>query len=153
MARLGRQIYTVEQVGSGATVQRFLNVIDDETGHASRTDPIARDLRGLAPGGQFTLMAIAENGVDDQLVRVDVFNGLVTVVGSTGFGPVQGVTLVAKTFYGWDLNAGLLRIDHVTGAATDVNPNVGTNGSTSSSSPGCPTVESSEATPPSISSM
>lgn len=130
MARLGRQIYTVEQVGSGATAQRFLNTIDDETGQAFRTVPITRDLRGLAAGGQFTLMAIADNSGNDQLVRVDVFNGTITVVGSTGFSSLQGLTLQGNAFYGWDLTAGLVRIDHLTGAGTDVNPNVGTNGAT-----------------------
>jgi len=128
MARLGRQLYTVEQVGTGATAQRFLNTIDDVTGQAFRSVPITRDLRGLAPGGQSTLMAIADNGGSDQLVRVDVLNGPITVVGSTGFGAIQALTRHASTFYAWDLNAGLLRVDFLTGVATDVNPSVGTNG-------------------------
>ncbi len=127
MARLGRQIYTVEQVGTGATAQRFLNTIDDETGQAFRSVPITRDLRGLAAGGT-ELMAIADNGTNDELVRVSVLNGPITVIGSTGFASVQGLTLHNGTFYGWDLNAGLIRINFQTGAATDVNPNVGTNG-------------------------
>ncbi len=130
MARSGRQLYTVEQVGSGATAQRFLNTIDDETGQAFRSVSITRDLRGLASGSQAELMAIADNGTNDQLVRVSVLNGTITVIGSTGFAAVQGLTLHNGTFYGWDLNAGLIRIDFTTGAATDVNPTVGTNGAT-----------------------
>lgn len=128
MARLGRLIYTVEQVGSGATAQRFLNTIDDATGQAFRSVPITRDLRGLATGGQTDLLAIADNGTNDQLVRVSVLSGTITVIGSTGFGAVQGLALHNGTFYGWDLNAGLVRIDFLTGIATDVDPNIGTNG-------------------------
>lgn len=128
MARVGSLLYTTEQVGSGASAQYFLDTIDDNTGQAFRSVSISRDLRALAPGGQFALMAIAENGGNDQLVSVDVFNGVITVIGATGFGSVQGLTLHNGTFYGWDLNAGLVRIDFLTGAATDVNPSVGTNG-------------------------
>jgi hypothetical protein len=128
MARAGRQLYTVEQVGTGQTAQRFLNTVDDVTGVASRSVSISRDLRGLAFGGQFQLMAIADDGANDEFVRVDVFNGTITVVGSTGFGSLQGLTLHDGTFYAWDLNAGLVRIDLATGAGTDVNPSVGTNG-------------------------
>ncbi len=127
MARVGRQLYTNEQAGTG-TSPRFLATFDDRTGQAIRSVPIARDLRGLAPGVNFTLMAIADNGLNDQFVSVDVFNGPITVIGLTGFSGLQGLTLHANTFYAWDVNLGLVRINHLTGAGTDVNPSVGTNG-------------------------
>lgn len=126
-ARVGRQIYTVEVVGGG-TPQRFLNLIDDVTGQATRTVAITRDLRGLAPGGSNSLLAITENGTNDQLVRVSISSGTITVIGSTGFSGLQGLTLHGNTFLAWDVNAGLVRVDHLTGAATDVNPAVGTGG-------------------------
>lgn len=128
MARIGDDLYTTEQVGTGAAAQFFLNRIDDATGIASRSVALSRDLRALAPGGSFALLAIAENGASDQLVSVNVLSGAITVIGGTGFSSVQGLTLAGNTFYGWDLSAGLLRIDHLSGRATDVNPNVGAEG-------------------------
>jgi hypothetical protein len=128
LARLGTQLYTTEQVGTGAQAQFFLNTVDDLTGQASRSLPITRDLRGLESGGGFNLIAIADNSGNDQLVRVNTLTGTITVIGSTGFGGVQALALHAGVFYAWDTTAGLLRIDHLTGAATDVNPSVGTTG-------------------------
>lgn len=128
MARHGNALYTVEQVGTGPSAQRFLDVVDDVTGVATRTVAIARDLRGLAPGNSTTLLAIAENGNNDELVRVSVATGAIAVIGSTGFGAVQGLTVRNGQVFAWDLVFGLIRIDPATGAGTDVDPAVGTNG-------------------------
>lgn len=128
MARNGATLYTTEQVGSGATAQRFLDTIDDATGQATRLHALTRDLRGLAPRNATTLFAIADNGSNDDLVRVSTLSGAIVVIGAIGFGSVQGLTQHGGLLYGWDLNAGLIRIDATTGVGTDVNPNVGTNG-------------------------
>ena len=130
MARSGRQVFVNEMQGSGTTAQHFLDVLDEATGTASRSVALTRDIRGLAPGGQFKLLGIAQSSPTDDLVSIDLFNGTITVVGSTGLASLQALTLANFTFYGWDLNVGLVRIDHVTGVATDVNPNVATNGAT-----------------------
>jgi hypothetical protein len=106
-----------------------LNTIDEVTGAANRSVPIGRDLRALATTGTSgTLMAIAQASPHDELVRVATGNGTVTVVGATGFAGLQGLTLAGGVFYGWDVTAGLVRIDHLSGLATDVDQNVGTEG-------------------------
>jgi hypothetical protein len=130
MARIGDDLFTTEQVGVGATAQFFLNRVDDETGVATRSVALSRDLRALAPGGNSSLLAIANNSTNDELVSVNLFTGTITVIGLTGFSGIQGLTLARNTFYGWDINAGLLRIDHLTGQATDVNTSLGTAGAT-----------------------
>ncbi|MBL8898763.1 MAG: hypothetical protein JNM84_14085, partial [Planctomycetes bacterium] len=86
MARVGDDLYTTEQVGTGASAQFFLNRLDDATGVATRSFAITRDLRALAPGGTFALTAIAENSGNDQFVSVSTLSGAITVVGATGFG-------------------------------------------------------------------
>lgn len=128
MARHGTQLYTTEQVGTGTLAQFHLNTIDDLTGQATRSLPITRDLRGLESGGGLNLIAVAENGTSDQLVRVNTLTGTITVIGSLGFNGVQGLALHGNVFYAWDTTAGLLRVDHLTGVATDVNPSFGTGG-------------------------
>ena len=128
LGRVGGTLYATEQVGSGASVQFFLNEIDDATGLATRTVSLSRDLRALAPRTALTFHAIADNGQSDQLVRVSPTSGNIVVVGSTGFASVQGLTVHNGQLYGWDLTHGLITIDTATGIGTDVNPNVGNGG-------------------------
>ena len=85
MTRLEDDLYATEQVGTGATAQRFLNRIDEVTGAASRSVALTRDIRGLAPGGSFQLIGIADNSGSDQLVGISVFNGTITVIGRFGY--------------------------------------------------------------------
>lgn len=68
------------------------------------------------------------DGPTDLLVRIDVVQGSVTVVGSTGLTDVQGIELLHGQLYGWDATLGLVRIDSTTGAGSDVNPLLGAQG-------------------------
>lgn len=127
-ARVGNSIYACAQVGTLPPLQFFLDRIDDDTGQATRLFPLSMDLRGMAGTANGTLYAVAQGSPSDTLVRVNVSNGAITVVGPIGFSAVQGLTERSGRLYGWDLTAGLLQINANTGAGTDVNPSIGTNG-------------------------
>jgi len=128
MARSGRSLIVNEISGTGTSAQHFLDVLDEQLGSASRSVQVTADLRGLATSQPFQLMGIAQATPSDTFVQVDLFNGTVTPRGPTGFGSVQALALHQGSFYAWDLTAGLLKINLQTGAATDVNQNVGTGG-------------------------
>lgn len=128
MARCGGTLFTTEQAGSGAAIVRYMNEVDDVTGQATRRFGITRDLRGLAERNALTMFAVADGAPSDDLVVVSTVTGAITVIGPIGFGNVQGLTRLDSDLYGWDLVAGLIRISTATGAGTDVDPGVGTNG-------------------------
>ncbi|MCB9879624.1 MAG: hypothetical protein H6835_18675 [Planctomycetes bacterium] len=101
-----------------------LATIDPTTGSATSVGPTA-DLRGMAwHEGQ--MFAIREGG--DDLVTIDLATGADTLVGTVGFSAVQSLCSLGGQLYAWDVFAGLLLVDAVTGAGTDVDPAVGTNG-------------------------
>lgn len=127
MTRKGTDLWVSEQTGSTANRQHHLGRLDEQTGAVTRVfSDIGQDLTGLATTGTFGLiLGIVNDAPFDRLVQIQVNTGVVTNLGSTGFPQVQALTLMAGQFYGWDLTAGLLRIDHLTGQATDVNPTVG----------------------------
>lgn len=125
MARNGRTLFAIEQAATGASATFALDIVDDATGTASRSVTLSRDIRGLAPGGSFALLGVAEASPNDQLVRIDQFNGTVTLLGTMSHGRVQALERHGNNFYAWDLTAGLVRVDFTTGATIDVNPNVG----------------------------
>lgn len=77
----------------------------------------------FSPGG--TLYVINRE-FPDTLYTVNLATGVGTRLGSTGGFTVQGLAFTpGGALYGWDIFQGLLAIDPVTGAATDVNPNEG----------------------------
>lgn len=130
MARKGSDLWVSEQSGATANRQHHLGRLDEQTGAVTRVfSNIGQDLTGLATTGTFGLiLGIVNDAPLDRLVQVHVNTGVVTNLGSTGFPQIQALTLMAGQFYGWDLNFGLLRIDHLTGQATDVNPTLGNGG-------------------------
>lgn len=100
-----------------------LTTIDPLTGAATLVHANSIDLRGLCEDGTGNLFGIAQASAD-QLARIDVATGLVTTIGSTGYGGLQGLALHQGVLYGWDINNGLLVIDQTTGAAVDPFPSV-----------------------------
>jgi hypothetical protein len=89
-------------------------------------------VRGLAFSRDDVLFAVEngggpENTVEpDDLFTIDVSTGVATWIGNTGFPGIQGLAFSPNgALYGWDVFDGLLMIDPLTGAATDVNISVG----------------------------
>src|SRR5262249_37799814 len=72
MARSGKQLFVNEQVGSGTSAQYFLDILDEANGTMLRSVPLTRDIRSLAPGGQFKLLGIAQASPSDDLVSIDL---------------------------------------------------------------------------------
>ncbi len=106
-----------------STVYSFTNV-DPITGTAT---PVSSgiDVRGLATGPGSTLYAIKDAPGADLLVTVDTAtNGFVIQIGSTGFDAIQGLASHQGVLYAWDVLAGLLIVDPLTGAAVDPFPGV-----------------------------
>jgi hypothetical protein len=127
MARKDGTLWLNEHTGT-----HDLSQIDEHTGVVTRVhSDLGVDLRGLATTGSFRqLLGITDRTPSDRLVRIDLGSGSVTTIGSTGFTTLQALTLQQAQFLAWDLTHGLVRIDHLTGAGTDVNPSVGTGGAT-----------------------
>jgi len=128
-ARLVNDLFTTDRTPVAAGFQHHLDRLDKTTGHCTRIFNNVGDLRGLAahPSVANTLCGILD-GTGDRLVSISVATGVVTVVGATGFAGIQALGERGGQLLAWDITAGLLRINPNTGVATDVNPNVGTNG-------------------------
>jgi len=107
----------------GAT-QFSLTSIAPHTGSAT-TLYASVDLRALSVGPGAALYGIKQLAAGDQLVQIDMWNGAITPIGSTGFLEVEGLALHQGTLYAWDESAGLLILDQLTGAAIDPFPGIG----------------------------
>jgi len=129
MARVGSTLYVTEQT-AGPTFR--LATLNEISGVATPGPTLARDLRGMAGNRGGGLSAIAEASGGDLYVTVQPQNGAVTVIGNTGFSQVQALainpTFLGDVVFAWDLTAGLIRLDRLTGAGTDVDPGFGTGG-------------------------
>ena len=129
MALHDGQLYASSQVGLFGL--RQLVRIDAITAQATVLFPnLPVDLRGLTTrAGTDELYGIA-NGTPDRLVRIDLTTGQVTTVGNTGLNAIQALESRSSAgfLFAWDANAGLVRIDEVTGVATDVDPAIGAQG-------------------------
>lgn len=122
---------------SGSGDNGRVSKIDIATGALLQTfnavTPGAGSSRGLAFDASDTLYAIVNRNdmsgsptLDDDLYTFDLDAQTTTRVGSLGFRAVQGLDIAPDgTFYAWDITAGLLRVDPLTGLATDVSPTVG----------------------------
>ncbi len=105
--------------------------IDPTTGQATlvvQTDRI--NLLGLAFGPGDQLYAVHEplnHSRPSEIYTVDLITGTTTLIGSTGFIAVQGLAYGQGSLWGWDLAAGLVKIDLITGVASDVNLDIGDN--------------------------
>jgi hypothetical protein len=94
---------------------------------------LGTSIRGLAFSPKDVLYAINNGDPPDQagsapdpLYILDRVTGAAQLVGSTGFAGIQGLDFAADgTLYAWDVFAGLLKVNPVTGLATDVNPAIG----------------------------
>jgi len=100
--------------------------INPNTGHASLVVQTDRnDLLALAFGPGDQLFASSPGqifGTSCELLTVDLITGITTLVGPAGLFNVQSLAFGQGTLWGWDLGAGLVRLDPLTGIATDVNP-------------------------------
>ncbi|MFO1076157.1 MAG: hypothetical protein U1E73_00360 [Planctomycetota bacterium] len=114
------RIWTTMQTGTVGALHFHLAVIDPLTGVA--TQPFGTldvgDLRGLAAEASGDLFAVRNGTQSDELVRIDTGTGAVTVIGSMGFTGVQALDDSAGGLVAWDVNAGLLDVDPLTGVAT-----------------------------------
>ena len=82
-------------------------------------------IRGLAYTGGLLYAVHNQGGMfkigADDLYTINTSTGAATLVGSTGFTGVQGLTTDAGgNMFAWDAQRGLLRVNKATGAATDV---------------------------------
>ncbi|MBL8730761.1 MAG: hypothetical protein JNN13_00140 [Planctomycetes bacterium] len=130
------------QIGSGITGQNAMARdgngglwSNGQNGVLSRIDPAVPsatpvypgtglDLRGLASAGGPFLYGITNSSPTDSLVRIDTSTGTWVTIGSLGFDAVQALTNHLGTLYAYDVNAGLLVVDPLTGAALDLAPSL-----------------------------
>ena len=118
-----------------------------ENGRVSRIDPYtgvpletfnavtpgAGDIRGLAFDPTNRLFAAVNRNdahgsptVPDDLYEIDLIHETTTRIGSLGYLGVQALDFSPSgSLYAWDVNFGLLIVDPITGAATDINPSIG----------------------------
>lgn len=108
--------------------------IDSTTGQGTLVVALGlgRSIRALAFDPQDRLFAILEPASSigtDELHEIIIANASTILIGPTGFKPVEALTWGGGVFWGWDCigsaisGAGLIQIDPLTGAGTDVNPN------------------------------
>lgn len=117
---------------SGLTTTSIIS-IDTNTGVGTLvTTTDVTSSRGMAFGTDGTLFVAEDNGFGspDMLHTLDLGTGNKTPVGSMVFTGVQGLAVdpTSGRMYAWDVTAGLLSVNTITGEATDVNPNVGGDG-------------------------
>lgn len=132
MARLGSQLF----VAARSAGRHCLATLDPITARATVLFPqLGVDVRALelnpvfSTAGNRTLFGVVNTRTNvDDLVTIDVGTGQVATIGSTGRSGIQALAHHGNTLYGWDVVAGLVRIDPSTGVATDPFPAVGTSG-------------------------
>jgi len=128
MAKSANQLYATSRAGALHQLVR----IDPITAQATVVVAnLGVDLRGLCDDTTpNSLFGIANGTTSDRLVRIDLTTGAVTNIGNTGLTGIQALDRVGSfgALTAWDVNVGLVRIDRNTGVATDVDPNLGTQG-------------------------
>jgi hypothetical protein len=93
----------------------------------------AADIRALAFDGNNRLFAVLNRDdaqgsptINDDLLEINLTNQTTQVIGSLGFLGVQALDFSPNgELYAWDVNFGLLTVNPLNGAATDVNPSIG----------------------------
>jgi hypothetical protein len=96
----------------------------------------AANIRALAFDGSDRLFAVLNRDdaqgsptIHDDLLEIDLTNQTVQVIGSLGFLGVQALDFAPNgELFAWDVSFGLLTVNTLNGAATDVNPAVGGSG-------------------------
>lgn len=100
--------------------------IDPATGQATLVvQSDLTNIMGMALGPGDRLYAMHEpfnHGRPSELYEVNLMTGATTLIGSTGYWSVQSLAFGQGSLWGWDLDAGLIRIDPLTGGGVDVNP-------------------------------
>jgi len=99
----------------GGTIYR----INTATNTATPVLTTVLNIRGLAAFGQ-DLYAVNDNGVNDQLYRINLRLGSVTLVGSMGGNFQSREVSPYGTMYAYELTNGLFVVNPLTGVATDV---------------------------------
>lgn len=121
------RIWTTERTGTSGAFHFHLAVIDPLTGVA--TLPFGAldvgDLRGLTAKHDGNLYAVRDGTPSDELVEIDTTTGAVTAIGPMGFTGIQALDDTVLGLMAWDINAGLLTVQPLTGVATDPFPGVG----------------------------
>lgn len=123
---------------AGGAGDTNLITINPDTGAGTKVGAFAfapgvvPSVRGLAFSSDGSLYAINNGGpvgtgtVPDDLYTIDLNTGATTLIGNTGFNSLQALDFSPQgKLYGWDITKGLLLINQFTGAATDVNAQVG----------------------------
>lgn len=124
LARAGNgTFWSTRRISS--TLYDFLQ-IDPVTGAAVPISTVP-DLRGLSTGPGNTLYAIRRQGTTTALAQLHLNPPSVftQTLGNTGFDGIQGLAMHEGILYAWDVTAGLLMVNPVTGAAMDPFPTVG----------------------------
>lgn len=96
----------------------------------------ATNIRALAFDGDDRLFAVLNRDdaqgsptVNDDLLEINLTNQTTQVIGSLGFLGVQALDFSTNgELFAWDVDFGLLRVDQLSGVATDVNPSIGGSG-------------------------
>lgn len=94
------------------------------------------DIRALAFDGNDRLFAVLNRDdaqgsptINDDLLEIDLTNQTTQVIGSLGFLGVQALDFAPNgELFAWDVDFGLLTVNPLNGAATDVNPSIGGSG-------------------------
>ena len=121
------RLWTTVRSGSILNPQFHLAVIDPFTGAESLPFGTSNvgDIRALAGSRTGQLFGIRDVAGSDELVRIDLTTGAVTVQGPTGFSGIQALDFTGAGLRAWDLTAGLLLINSSSGLATDPFPSIG----------------------------
>jgi len=104
-------LYTLNPVSGGTTLVATLTPLTD--------------CRALAFAPDGTLYAISHRLTDDahELVKINLTSGAVSVIGPTHFNLIQALDFSPSgLLYGWDVSRGMMRLNTLTGAATDIAP-------------------------------
>jgi hypothetical protein len=124
-------------VGGGSSTSSTSSIyeIDPSTGLGTLVVNLPMsNIRALAFDPADVLYAIHHQGPAgslNDLYTIDLTLGTATLIGSTGYPGIQGMTFAGSTLYGWEVGAGggsgvgLITIDPSTGAGNDVNPAIG----------------------------
>lgn len=128
------QVFITYRTGPGTFDTQFATV-DPETGNVTPTGPVLNvDTRGLAyrSDGRFYGVADSAYGSFDGLYRYDPATQSHSMIASTGLAGIQALESAPDgTLFAWDIGAngkGLITIDPISGAVTDVNPSIGGGG-------------------------
>lgn len=106
--------------------------IDEQSGVGQLVQSTPIDIRGLAFSTNDVLYGVVDGGVnnaEDQLVTIDVDNGNVVLVGSTGLSGIQALDFSSSgALYAYDIGhpavtgseRGLVTLNTITGAFSDI---------------------------------